>query len=310
LILLCSPRSAKSPYVAEEIRRFKVTGKGSRIFAIIIDGEPHAAGKPGRRAEEECLPRALLYCIGVDGQISDKPEPAEPLAADFREGKDGRENGSLKIIAGLLDVSLDDLVKREKKAERRRRMRSNLIASSMAILALVASGVGLIAWQQRERALDELRRAQRTESLRLVEVANARTELGDTSTASLLALHALPQRWSPIDRPVVGSAVDALVHAGTYNREMAWADTYEDRNYCGHRGQNDRLSIIKIMNDETVIRLSGSLSGNTIQLEPERQTVQGKVGITSDCRVLFFEDQPPRDWGTETVDARKIPYRG
>jgi WD40 repeat protein len=64
------------------------------------------------------------------------------------------------------------------------------------------------------------------------------------------------------------------------------------------------------MNDETVIRLSGSLSGNTIQLEPERQTVQGKVGITSDCRVLFFEDQPPRDWGTETVDARKIPYRG
>jgi hypothetical protein len=40
--------------------------------------------------------------------------------ADVRKGKDGRENGALKLIAGLLDVGLDELVQREKQAERLR----------------------------------------------------------------------------------------------------------------------------------------------------------------------------------------------
>jgi WD40 repeat protein len=65
-------------------------------------------------------------------------ESAEPIAADFRQGKDGRENGSLKLIAGLLNVGLDELVQREKQAERRRRRRANMIAAAMSVLALIA----------------------------------------------------------------------------------------------------------------------------------------------------------------------------
>ena len=148
LILMCSPRAARSPYVEEEIRRFKETGKGERIFAVIIDGEPHAAGKPGRSAVEECFPRGLLYQVGADGAFSETPELQEPIAADFRDGRDGRQNGALKIIAGLLNLGLDDLVQREKRAERARRLRANAIAIGMGVLALGALTGGVIAWWQ------------------------------------------------------------------------------------------------------------------------------------------------------------------
>lgn len=152
LIVLCSPRSSGSKYVHEEIRYFKELGKSTQIFAAIVDGEPHAAGKPGRTAADECFPPALIYALGANRQISSTPEANEPIAADFRDGRDGRENGSLKIIAGLLDVGLDELVQRERIAERRRRRRANLVAGSMTILALGAVGAGGAAWFSEQRA--------------------------------------------------------------------------------------------------------------------------------------------------------------
>ncbi|ANP47554.1 TIR domain-containing protein [Candidatus Viadribacter manganicus] len=148
LIVLCSPRSCGSKYVQDEIRIFKQLGKGQRIFAAIIDGEPHAAGRPGYTAADECFPPSLIFALNHDGSVSSQLEPTEPIAADFRDGKDGRENGSLKIIAGLLDVGLDELVQREKQAERARRRRANLIAAAMGVLALGAAGAGGYAWYQ------------------------------------------------------------------------------------------------------------------------------------------------------------------
>ena len=70
LIVLCSPRSAGSQYVEEEIRYFKSLGRGARILAAIADGEPHAVGKSinGRALTEadECFPRSLLRRVGAD----------------------------------------------------------------------------------------------------------------------------------------------------------------------------------------------------------------------------------------------------
>jgi MTH538 TIR-like domain (DUF1863) len=174
LIVLCSPRSARSPYVHEEIRYFKELGKSQRILAAIVDGEPHAAAKPGHTADEECFPRALLNRLDADGRVSDTPEATEPIAADFREGKDGHEGAAMKLIAGLLGLGLDELVQREKQAERKRRRRANTIAVVMSVLAagaLAAGGVALwqrnvaehnatVATQAREEAEAEQRRAE------------------------------------------------------------------------------------------------------------------------------------------------------
>lgn len=153
LILLCSPRAARSQYVAEEIRHFKHLGRSKKIFAVIVSGEPHAAGKPGRSAEEECFPAALLYRLDEEGRLSSTPEDNEPIAADVREGRDGRESSALKIVAGLLGVGLDDLVQREKQAERSRRLRIQLIAAGFAVLAAGAAVAGGVALWQRGEAV-------------------------------------------------------------------------------------------------------------------------------------------------------------
>lgn len=167
LIVLCSPRSAQSRYVHEEIRYFKSLGRGDRIMAAIAGGEPHAAGKSvGKRTltkDDECFPAALLHQLGGDGAISDTPEPVEPIAADFRPGKDEHEGAKLKLIAGLLGVGLDDLIQRERVAQRWRTRAVAALAVVFAALATAAGGFAIIA--ERNAAEARLQAARVTERL-------------------------------------------------------------------------------------------------------------------------------------------------
>lgn len=159
LIVLCSPRSCGSRYVNEEIRYFKTLGRGRHILAVIVDGEPHAAGKTDFSADDECFPPALVCQLGPGGVVTSTPEPNEPIAADIRGGKDGLENGALKLIAGLLGVGLDELVQRERQAERRRRVQAYALAAGMAALALTALVGGGFAWWLRGVAAQNEQRA-------------------------------------------------------------------------------------------------------------------------------------------------------
>lgn len=106
LVVICSPRSARSKWVNEEILTFKRLGRADRIFPIVVAGEPNAADPA-----EECFPPALKYELGTDGTLSDRL--AEPLAADARDQADGKENAKLKLIAGMLGVAYDQLRRRE-----------------------------------------------------------------------------------------------------------------------------------------------------------------------------------------------------
>ena len=101
LVVICSPRSAKSQWVNQEIKEFKRLGKSDNILCLIVDGEPNATDKPGME-EEECFPEAARYEICENGELIDKR--TEPIAADAREGKDGKRNALLKLIAGLINV--------------------------------------------------------------------------------------------------------------------------------------------------------------------------------------------------------------
>jgi hypothetical protein len=131
LIVLCSPHSAKSPYVNEEIRRFKLLGKSERIYPIIVDGEP---GDPAR----ECFPANLRHEFDDEGRST--AQITEPIAADLREKRDGPELATLKLIAGLLGVPLDELRKREVIEQRRRQRRLIAVATLMTVLAVAAVG--------------------------------------------------------------------------------------------------------------------------------------------------------------------------
>src|SRR5437899_142056 len=87
LIVICSPRSARSRWVGEEIKTFKKLGREDRILALIVDGEPNATdGKPGFKVEDECFHELIRHRLAADGTVT--PQRTEPIAADAREGKE------------------------------------------------------------------------------------------------------------------------------------------------------------------------------------------------------------------------------
>ncbi len=143
LIVLCSPHSAASVHVNEEVRGFKALGKSHRVYPIILDGEP---GDP----ERECFPPALVAAVGPDGKPTGETE--EPLAADSRPKKDGPELARMKVVAGLLGVDLDDLIKREAHEARRRAIFWRGLAAGFAFLGLLAAASSVFGWYEYRKA--------------------------------------------------------------------------------------------------------------------------------------------------------------
>jgi len=139
LIVLCSPSAAVSKYVNEEVRHFKAGGGASRVIPIIVDGEP---GDPAR----ECFPPALRFKAGGDGTLTDEPE--EPLAADARPQGDGKEIAKQKVIAGLLGLGLDEVMRRAERARKRRARFVGGLAAVFLLLAVAATGSAIYAYQK------------------------------------------------------------------------------------------------------------------------------------------------------------------
>ncbi|WP_421793575.1 toll/interleukin-1 receptor domain-containing protein [Hydrocarboniphaga effusa] len=132
LIVICSPSAAASRWVDEEIRLFKAMGGGDRILALIVDGEPHAAD-PSR----ECFPPALLE--------------SEPIAADLRKSGDGPFLARMKLLAGLLGLGLDELVRRERRRQREQSLIRGGVLAVFALLIVVAMTVQRRDFDQREQ---------------------------------------------------------------------------------------------------------------------------------------------------------------
>ncbi len=185
-IVICSMASAKSHWVNEEIKAFKRLGRSDRIFSLIVDGEPYSTGKPGIE-HYECFPPALRFKLGDDGELSD--EPAEPIAADARHGKDGKANARVKLLAGIMGLGFDDLRQRELQ---RRNQRLAIITGSAVVGMVAAIGLATTAViarndaeRQRIRAEAEAETARQTTSflVSLFEVSDPSQARGETITA-------------------------------------------------------------------------------------------------------------------------------
>ena len=170
LIVICSPASAASRWVNEEVLAYKRMGRAARIFCLIVEGEPNATDLPGREAEE-CFCPALRFLTDADGRPTH--ERTEPIAADARPGKDGKPNAKLKLIAGMLDVGFDALKQREQQRRIRRMTAITALAVCvmavtvvLAIAALVSRHRAVIAQQEAVVAKQTaVRRQKQAESL-------------------------------------------------------------------------------------------------------------------------------------------------
>jgi tetratricopeptide (TPR) repeat protein len=145
LIVLCSPASAKSHYVNEEIRLFKHRCPGRPIVPVIV-------AKPGDAAER-CFPPALAFELDADGQVSDRPA-AMPIAADARESGDGRELALAKVVAALIGVPSDEVYRRAERARKQQARIRNAIAAVIALLACSAAAFVYLSQQRRAVLID------------------------------------------------------------------------------------------------------------------------------------------------------------
>jgi YD repeat-containing protein len=131
LIVICSPASARSRWVNEEIRYFKSLGRDKRILSLIVEGDPDACTVE----EGGCFPPELRLTKETPDSVGSETQEDTPGAADARPGRDEREGALLRIIAGLLSVNREAVV----QSYRRRRRRQCLLASFAAFLCLIAA---------------------------------------------------------------------------------------------------------------------------------------------------------------------------
>jgi tetratricopeptide (TPR) repeat protein len=139
LIVVASPHAARSKYVNEEIRLFKMRHPDRPVVPLIVDGKP---GNP----ETECLPPALRFAVAPDGAITDRS--VDVLAADWREEGDGFDLALAKVVARLIGLAPDDVYRR---AERERRRQLRLRAAVAAVIVALAIGAGAFFWQSRQQ---------------------------------------------------------------------------------------------------------------------------------------------------------------
>lgn len=170
-MVVCSPEAAQSPFVESEVLAFKRAGRGSRIYALIVDGEPNSGDA------RECFPHALRFDTGIDGQAT---IPANPIAADARKGMDGKSLARLKLLAGLFGLPLDSL--RQREAQRRHRRMLLVTAASVASVVLA----GLLALQAIVARNAAERRQKQAEDLVGFMLGDLNNKLSDASRLDLL----------------------------------------------------------------------------------------------------------------------------
>ena len=192
LVVLCSPAARASSYVGLEIVRFAQLREANKIVPVLVAGVPN--NERDSDPAEWAFPDALADALGD-----------APLAPDMRqawEAKSRRERlreGSpwTQLVAGIVDVSPDDLTKRIARAERRRLQG---IFGGLVALLVVVSTLAVFAWIQRNNAVEQSLIA-REQSLiattrQLAATAKATAET-DLQSALLLADTAYRTRAEP-----------------------------------------------------------------------------------------------------------------
>ncbi|MEE0266978.1 MAG: TIR domain-containing protein [Bacteroidales bacterium] len=142
LIVVCSPNSAKSEFVNEEIEYFKSLGGETKILPYII------AGKATTDEDPDCCYAPALRENQKKHQI---------VGGDAQEN--GAEAASVKLIAGMLRLEFNTLYDRFRKAEKRKR---KIVITAITAFALLMAGITawiLFLYGGLDKAMNDLNKA-------------------------------------------------------------------------------------------------------------------------------------------------------
>lgn len=194
LIVLCSPNSARSEWVDQEIKDFiNISGK-ENILALILSGEPNASSQENDLDESlECFPPSLRY-------------PVEPLAGDLRKEGDGKERGFLKILAGISQLDFDILYRRHERAQRSRQI---VWGAAAAIIIAALAGLSIFSIKksrEQQVLLDNIALADHDSALQASEQGRYRESA---------AYYARSLSIRPNNETVARSALSSAIMADT-----------------------------------------------------------------------------------------------
>lgn len=122
LIVICSPRAAKSEWVCKEVQDFINSGREEYIIPFIIDGEPHS-----NDVDKECFPEVLRLLAGE----------RELLGININEN--GREAAAVKVVSRMFEISFDVLWQRFKRERKKKRTEI-----WVALFVIIISLIGLV----------------------------------------------------------------------------------------------------------------------------------------------------------------------
>jgi len=206
LIVVCSPHSAHSHWVNEEIKFFRSLGRANAIYALIVDGSPNATD-----VSQECFSDALRH--RDDGSLF------HPLAADARPNKDGRTDGFLKLAAGVLGIGFDELRRREQR--RRARLVVATVAASL-IIATATTVLAAAAYRARNEAKFQRDQADDLVTFMLGDLEDKldalnRLDIMDTTVTKVLS-HLKATDSADADPQVLARRAAALVQLSSVQR--------------------------------------------------------------------------------------------
>ena len=133
LVVLCSPNSAQSEWVSDEIKAFIEMGRLDKIVPFIIDGSPQDYSRTdiAQPLMGECFPMALRQWN------MEHPDKNLLGIAVTDDGKTDKQKAFIRLVAHLLGIGFDTLWQRHKRYIRR-------LISSLAFLAVIT--IALVYW--------------------------------------------------------------------------------------------------------------------------------------------------------------------
>ena len=212
LIVICSPATNESRWVAREIELFSSLHGRGRVRLALVDGEP-----------DESFPTLLRSRLVREDDGSIVRVDEEPLAADFRNRlRRHFDTEILRLAAPLIGCGFDDLRQRI----RARRMR--LVTAASTAVAAVSVAFGSFSLYQQHQIEQNLRQSQRNESSFLAAEATDLLAEGRRYEAVQVALAALPESASDDARPYVPAAQLALEESlGIYPQLQVWNSRFD-----------------------------------------------------------------------------------
>lgn len=140
LIVICSPRSAQSRWVNEEVVHFKRSNPAGRVFAVIVDGAPDADDPSA-----QCFPPALRHSMTAKGDPT--AASSEPLGLDIR--KESFPRIKTRLVSGILGISFDMLWRRDRRRARFRALQALAAGITGSILVSLVVLAAVIHEQRR-----------------------------------------------------------------------------------------------------------------------------------------------------------------